>query len=217
MRRTTLAVLSLLMGLLLSACFEEPTLKADTEANFDTSYAILTKDLSSADGQKLDAALKDIVLVEVGMYGPMLDAKSYQPPSGQTDTPFGQAFAKGFTGAMTAALNQGLAANWNGNRAKLVVENARALVDGHTAKEILAIAESERKKAVETTLAIYRDQLTKAQSALNDVRAGAEAAQRKRAEQQLILQGVGLTAFLYQRHEEVIAYVRPDPAVTGTG
>jgi hypothetical protein len=188
------------MGLLLSACFEEPKLQADTEANFDASYATLTKDMSSADRETLDSALKDIVLVEVGMYGPMLDAKSYQLPSSQPGAAFGQAFAKGFT-AMTAAINQGLAANWNGNRAKLVVENARALVDGHTAKEILVIAESERKKAVEATLAIYRDQLAKAKLALTDVRAEAEAAQRKRAEQQIILQSVQITnaRFAYEK------------------
>jgi hypothetical protein len=36
MRRTT-ATLPLVVGLSLSACFEEPKLQADTEANFDTS------------------------------------------------------------------------------------------------------------------------------------------------------------------------------------
>ena len=102
----TIFIFLLVTGLLLSACFEEPKLQADTEANFNTSFAILTKDMNSADREKLDAALKDIVLVEVGMYGPMLDAKSYQRPSSQADTPFGQAFTKGFTGVMTAALNK---------------------------------------------------------------------------------------------------------------
>ncbi len=126
------------------------------------------------------------------MYGPMFAAKSYRLPSSESGTDFGQAFARGFA-TMTAAIDQGVAASWNGNRAKLVVQNARALVDGRTPKEILVIADSERKKAIEAALAIYRDQLAKAKSALNDVRAEAEAAEQTRAEQQMMLQRVEIT------------------------
>lgn len=192
--RRTISIFPLVIGLLLSACFEEPKLQADTEANFNTSFAVLTKDLSSADTAKLDAALKDIALVEAGIYGPMLAAKNYQLPSSQPG-------AATFASVMTTAIEQGVAASWDANRAKVVVQNARALVDGHTAKEILVIADSERKKGIEAALAIYRDQLAKANSALDDARAEIEAAQRKRAEQQIILQHVEITAthFYYEK------------------
>jgi hypothetical protein len=70
---------------LLSACFDEPRLKADTEANFTASFATMTKDMSSAEKEKLDAALKDIALVQVGLYRVTLDAEAsktlYQPTS----------------------------------------------------------------------------------------------------------------------------------------
>lgn len=191
--RRTIFVFPLAMGLLLSACFEEPKLQADTEADFNSSFATLTQDMNSADKEKLDAALRDIALVEAGIYGPMLAAKSYQLPSGEAGTPFGNAFAGTFASAMTTAIDQGVAANWDANRAKAVVNNARAIVDGHTAKEILVIADSERKKGIKAALAIYQDQLVKANSALNDVHAEIEAADRKQAEQQIMLQQIEIT------------------------
>ena len=191
--RRTMAIFPLLIGLLLSACFDEPKLQADTEANFDASYAIITKDMSSADREKLDAALKDIVLVEVGIYGPTREAKSFRLPSSEPGVALGQAFAGRLDQGMSPLMDLALSASWDRGRAKLVVENARALVDGHSAKELLAIADSERKKAIETALAIYRDQLAKANSALNDVRVEAVAAERKLAEQKILLQQVAIT------------------------
>lgn len=84
----------MLIGLSLSACFEEPKLQADTEANFDTSYAILTKDMSSPDREKLNAALKDVVLVKVGIYGPVREAKSFRLPSNEPGVALGQVFCR---------------------------------------------------------------------------------------------------------------------------
>ena len=191
--RRTIAIFPFAIGLLLSACFEEPKLQADSEANFDASYAILTKDMNSADRGKLDAALKDIVLVEVGIYGPTREAKSFRLSSNESGVALGQVFAGRLDQGMSPIMDLALSASWDRGRAKLVVENARTLVDGRSAKEILAIADSERQKANEAALAIYRDQLAKANAALNDVRAEAVAAEQKLAEQKIFLQQVAIT------------------------
>ena len=53
------------------------------------------------------------------------------------------------------------AAKWDENRAKAVVANARAIIDGRTANEIILIAADERKKALESTIATYREQVEK--------------------------------------------------------
>jgi hypothetical protein len=196
----TIAIFPFAIGLLLSACFEEPKLQADTEADFNTSFATLTQNMNSADKEKLDAALKDIVLVEKEGYGPFPEAVIYRTAAEHNNPPNGDAI-KSFLSGFRPAFDASFATNWATNRAALVVTNARALVDGHSAKEILVIAESERKKAVEATLTIYRDQLAKAKLALTDIRAEAEAAQRKRAEQQIILQSVQITnpRFTYEK------------------
>jgi hypothetical protein len=94
----------LVIGLWLTGCFEEPKLKADTEANFESSYAILVKDMSSADRERLDTALKDIALVETAIYGPLRDAKLYRFPSGEAGAAF-QAFGSGIDQAMGSLLD----------------------------------------------------------------------------------------------------------------
>jgi hypothetical protein len=91
-------------GLWFTGCFEEPKLKADTEANFESSYAILVKDMSSADRERLDTALKDIALVETAIYGPLRDAKLYRFPSGEAGAAF-QAFGSGIDQAMGSLLD----------------------------------------------------------------------------------------------------------------
>jgi hypothetical protein len=102
---------------------------------------------------------------------------------------------------MSPLLDTALSASWERSRAKLVVENARALVDGRSAKEILKIANDERKKARDAALAVYREQLAKAKAALNDGRIQTGEAQRARAEQQVILQSVKVSnaRFAYQK------------------
>lgn len=193
-------VLLFAVGLLAAGCFAEPTLKADSEPDFDASYLSMTQNMSAADREKLDAALKDIVLVKTGLYGPLRDAKSYSLPSGQSSA-FGQAFTASLEQGMSPLLDIAVSASWEKDRAKLVVENARTLVDGRSAKEILTVADDERKKARDTALAIYRDQLTKANAALNDVRAQEEAVLRRRTEQQIIVQSVKISSprFSYQK------------------
>jgi hypothetical protein len=125
----TFAVLTIFAVLYLPACSAEPIIKADTESNFNSSFAEVIKGMSAEDKQKLDAALKDIVLVQVGLYGPMFEAKNYQLPSNEPHTAlFGQSLAAAFTGATTKMIDAVTAAKWDENRAKAVVANARAKV-----------------------------------------------------------------------------------------
>jgi hypothetical protein len=72
------------MGLSLSACFDEPRLKADTESNFKTSFATNNKALSIDDNEKLDAALKDIVLVQTGRLWAALRGNCLSCDGGET-------------------------------------------------------------------------------------------------------------------------------------
>ena len=65
--RLTLAVVTILAALYLPACSGEPKINADTESNFNSSFAEVIKGMSAEEKQKLDAALKDIVLVQVGL------------------------------------------------------------------------------------------------------------------------------------------------------
>lgn len=136
-------------GLVVAGCFSEPTLKADSETDINASYATVTQNMGLADREKLDAALRDIVLVEVGLYGPLRDAKTYSQTPGELASPFAQAFAAGLNQGVSPLVDMALSASWERGRAKLVVENARALVDGRSAKEILIVADDERKKARE--------------------------------------------------------------------
>src|SRR5262245_40660089 len=131
--------ISLFAAMLLSACFEEPRFKADTEANFNESLETITKTLTAEDKQKLDTALKDIVLVETELYGALSEAVVYRSTSEKQ----GAVSSPGLTqllGGLRPVLDAGLAANWNANRAAVVVKNARSIVDGRTAKEVFAIA-----------------------------------------------------------------------------
>ena len=71
----TLTVLTIFAALYLPARSAEPKIKADTESNFNVSFAEAIKEMSAEDKQKLDTALKDIVLLQVGLYGPMFAAR----------------------------------------------------------------------------------------------------------------------------------------------
>jgi hypothetical protein len=180
--------------LLLSACLgEEPKLKADTEANFISTYAAMTKDLNSTEKEKLDAALKDIVLIKTSLYSPTLAAKSYQIPSNGPGAAFAQNFGQALTNTMTKAIEVGVTAKWDENRARAVVQNAREIVDGKTANDILAIADSQRKQAIEAALAIYKEQLAKAKSALKDIETEAKENAQTLAEQKTLLDTIEIT------------------------
>ena len=186
--------LPVVISLLLSGCLgEEPKLKADTEANFTSTYAAMTKDLNSAEKEKLDTALKDIVLIKSSLYGPTFAAKSYQIPSNEPSAGFAQNFGQALTNTLTKAIEVGVTTKWDENRARAVVQNAREIVDGKTAKEILAIADGQRKQAIEAALAIYKDQLGKAKSALKDLETETEANIRNQAEQKTVLASIEFT------------------------
>ncbi|HEY4846452.1 MAG TPA: hypothetical protein VIH87_01315 [Methylocella sp.] len=187
--------------LFLVACSGEPKFKADTEANFNASFAEVAKRLSAEDKETLDAALKDIVLVQVHLYGPMLEAKSYQLPSNEPGAELTRTLTETFTGAASRIIYAATAARWDENRAKATVGNARAIVDGRTAKEIIKIAADERKKALEIAIATNRDQLEKAKSALNDIQAEAENAAKRQTERKGILEKIVITKprFFYRK------------------
>jgi hypothetical protein len=82
-----------------------------------------------------------------------------------------------------------------------MVENARAIVDGRTAKEIISIAADDRKKALEDTIATYRDQVEKAKSALKDIQTETEITTQRQNEQKGLLDKIVITKprFLYQK------------------
>ena len=79
------------------------------------------------------------------------------------------------------------AAKWDENRAKAVVANARAIIDGRTANEIILIAADERKKALESTIATYQEQIEKTKSSLRDIQADTEAGTRRQNDQKILL------------------------------
>ena len=169
------------MGLSLSACFDEPRLKADTEPNFKSSLATIDKSLSIDDNEKLDSALKDIVLVQTDGYGPLSEATIYRATADKLGVPPNDQSIALFTYGFRPAFDASFATTWTGNRAALVVKYARQLVDGRSAKEILAIALQERKRALGLARAIYREQLEKAKSALDRLQAEAEDVARSEA------------------------------------
>jgi hypothetical protein len=138
----------------------------------------------------------------------MFEAKNYQLPSNEPHTAlFGQSLAAAFTGATTKMIDAVTAAKWDENRAKAVVANARAIIDVHTAKEIILIATDERKKALERTIATYRDQVDKAKSALSDIQADTDA------ETKVLLEKIVITKprFSYQKNSYI-----SQPVVTFT-
>lgn len=182
------------MGLSLSACFDEPRLKADTESNFKNSLAIINKSLSIDDNEKLDSALKDIVLVQTDGYGPLSEATVYRAAAEKLGVPPNDQSIALLIYGVRPALETSFATNWIGNRAALVVKYARQLVEGRSAKEILAIAQGERRRAVGLALTIYREQLEKAKSALDRVQAEAEDATRSEAKAKELLGQIQISA-----------------------
>jgi hypothetical protein len=124
----------------------------------------------------------------------MFEAKNYQLPSREPHTAlFGQGLTAAFTGAASKMIDAVTAAKWDENRAKAVVENARAIIDGRTAQEIILIAADERKKALESTIATYRDQVEKAKAALQDIQAESAAGMQRQNEQKGIVEKIVIT------------------------
>lgn len=182
------------IGLSLSACFDEPKLKADTESNFKSSLATISKSLSIDDNEKLDAALKDIVLVQTDGYGPLSEATIYRAAADKLGVPPNDQSIALFTSGFRSAFDISFATNWTGNRTALVVKYARQLVDGRSANEILAIAEKERERAAGLAQAIYREQLEKAKSALDRLQAEADDVTRSEAKARELLGQIQISA-----------------------
>ena len=203
--------LAIAIGLLLSACLEEPKLKADSESNFSTSLAAITKDLSAADSEKLDSALKDIVLVQIESYGPLPEAIVYRAAAEKLGAPPDEQSITLFMYGFRPAFDSSFAGNWTANRAALVVKNARQLVDGRATKEIFVIAHDERKRATESALNIYREQLAKAKSALNGLRIEVEEITNSEAEQKALLDRIeiGNPRFRFQK-----SVLRDEPVIS---
>src|SRR6266851_6323843 len=133
----------------------------------------------------------------------MFEAKNYQLPSKEPHTAlFGQSLAAAFTGATSKMIDAVTATKWDENRAKAVVANARAVIDGRTAKEIILIAADERKKALENTITTYRGQVEKAKSALKDIQADTEAAMQRQDEKKSLLEKIAITKprFSFQKN-----------------
>jgi hypothetical protein len=150
-------LLAIALALSLAACLPEAKLQADSEAAFTASLEAATNRMSPVNKERVDAALRDLVLARLGPDAPQAAADK-------------------------------LASNWAAARAALVVKHARDVVHGRTVREIIVIAEEERKKSTETALAAYREQLAKAKAALKDIESAAEPAPQ--AEQQALLQQI---------------------------
>jgi hypothetical protein len=187
------------MALSLSACFGEPRLKADTEPNFKSSLATINKSLGSDDNEKLDAALRDIVLVQTDAYGPLSEANIYRAAADKLGVPPNDQSIAVLMYGFRPAFDTSFATNWTGNRAALVVKYAKQLVDGRSAKEILAIAQEERKRAVGVAQGIYREQLEKAKSALDRIQAEAEDFTRSEAKVKELLGQIQISAARIRR------------------
>jgi len=155
-RVVMLRALAVALALLLAACLPEAKFQADSEANFSASLAAATNRMSTANKEKLDAALRDLVLARLEPVG--------------------------------SGADPGFVSNWAANRTALVVKHARDVVHARSVREVIVIAEEERKKVGETALVLYREQLAKAKAALEDVQHAAEPALQ--AEHRALLQQI---------------------------
>jgi hypothetical protein len=136
-----------------------------------------------------------------GGYGPLSEATVYRATAEKLGVPPDDQSIALFVYGVRPALETSFATTWIGNRAALVVKYARQLVDGRSAKEILTIAQGERKRAVGLALAIYREQLEKAKSALDRLQAEAEDVTRTEAKAKALLAQIqiGAARFRFQK------------------
>jgi hypothetical protein len=148
----------------LSACYSEPILMTDNEAAFEESYTTLLASLNTRDQRKFNSALEDIVFIEVEFYGPLYDARySTIDKDGTLGT--------GFAGMIKGAFSAG----WADNRATIVVNNAKALLDGLTAEEIIELAHEQKKTVAQKALTLYADKLGDAEKQLVEEELAREA------------------------------------------
>ena len=203
------SLIVLVLALPIAACFQDPVIDASSETDFSRSYQKVLGALRDTDKQQLDNSLKDIVLVQAGIYAPTLEAKTSQESTTGLPT---DGFAKGLSEAMMQTVSMVITNQWSANRSELVVRHARAVVDGRTATEILALAESERDRALREAASIYREQLQKAKEELQELTAEGAATAARAAQTEALLQSVIVTRskFYYQESryltEPVIAF-----------
>jgi hypothetical protein len=199
-------LISVGLALALVGCMGDDRLSADTEENFERSFAALTKDLNSAEKTRFDEALRDISLAEAQTSKPELEAYSYKVP---TNNSLGLDTA--FSGMTARMVDSALIAQWNLNRPKIVMKYASGVVSGHTAAEIIRIADSERDKGLRNAIDIYSTQLEKAQSSLRDAEEEDGALRAQAEQQKSILQQLQVTKpkFYYQRSS-----YRDDPMIS---
>jgi hypothetical protein len=153
-------VFAVLALLLLAACLPDPRLRADNEDRFAASLASATRSLNPATREKLDSALHDIVLARL-----------------EPGRPAAEAMAERLA-ADPLGVDAKFAREWAARRAALVVKHARDVVEGRTAREVIAFAERERRSAVQAALALQREQLARAKAAFSAVQSAADAGLR---------------------------------------
>ena len=168
-------LLSIVTLLILSGCWNDPRLQANTEADFNASYASATSSMSPEEKTQFDTALKDIVFIQTGAYAGTLDAGIYFPRAkgpgadiaNSQIIDLGNSFTKLFQDFVSVITPEA----WDKNRGKMVVEHARAIVDGRTAKEIVTIAAHERAGEINKILNSDRSQLAESRKELADLQA----------------------------------------------
>jgi hypothetical protein len=157
-----LRALGLTLVLLLTACLPEVKLQADSATSFVASLEAATNRMSAANKDKVDMALRDLVLAGIEPADP--------------------------TAAGRRASDADFATKWAASRAALVVKYAQQAVHGRTIREIIVMAEEARERRAATVLAAYRVQLTKSREALRDFESAPEPA--RQAEQRALLQKI---------------------------
>jgi hypothetical protein len=188
---------AVLTGLLvvggLAGCFDEPRLSAKTEEAFNRSFEAITKDLDVSDKIRLDDAIRDIAFSKAGVSKPVREAQAYSPPSRNG--------GPNFSGLTAGLIENAVSSQWSGNRAKIAVEYAGAIIDGHTVTEVLRIADSERAKSRLDAIAIYIAQLEKTKSAISEAETEQDQIQKEAERSRSIIDQLQVTKarFYYQQ------------------
>lgn len=191
------------VALALAGC-GEPKLVADSADLFQTSYEKAVKELRAESLPAFESALKDLVLIQIGMYEPLRD-------SAATDM---DGFPSGSRGLGALAADTAIETAWEKDKSKMVVANAAPLINGLTPTQVIGVAASERKRANEKALGIYSAQLSKTEMALAAANAELEREKAELSSQTKTLESIILERprFWYYKKE----YGSPDPVISFT-
>lgn len=155
-------LLTILVAAALAAA--NPTVKIDaaSEAAYTASYAEMAQQLDEDQQALLDRSILDLILIKSGSYRPLSEARSIAK---------GNAASFAITQPMIDAM---IKTAWQTpeTKAKGVMKNIAAMVDGKTAPEILALADEMRRTA-------YEDAISTLQGRLSAVAIEIEAAERE--------------------------------------